>query len=431
MRRQDYIPRDSAIVKEIARQRTKTLSANALFLLAAFPYVSPINFGFDTQPYALLFSFLIALHVFTGKSVPKIPGVFVGLSLILLYATTLFVLSTDKQTAARSLAGYATLFLVTFASFWSVKDVIMKCFNSAVYVWLAVAVVQLMSNKLFGSFLVPRMSTSAARGVTSLAVEPSYYAVVCVFLLVLNDLFQSVGKQTDRKHALIMAILTFQMLLNFSGTGFLLLFVYLLGRLLANAVSQGSVAHLLVPLLLGAVVLVSFRTIDVLAQSRAGRILQAATMDPMSLVLSDASISDRLTHLLIPMFSLPYSKGIGLGLGTWSTYAPEISRSAGGVVERIAQYTISDTNSIRIMSGWGTAVFELGVFGILLIVLFVRSFLTRSSRARELSPVFISSGFTTLMVMFTAVPLAFPLFAYVFGLFLYYGRAQNVDSRAT
>lgn len=412
-----------------APSHTAVLSANILFLLSAFPYLSPVNFGIDTQPYALIFSILIAYLALADRSVLDIPGTLVWLLLIFFYASCLFAFSPDKLNAGKSLAGYATLFFVTYASYRSVKNVQIKWFNLSVYLWLFFGVAQVVIGRHFGSFLLPRMTTSDTRGVTSLAVEPSYYAIICVFLLVLNDAFQAIGKQEKKQHLRIMLLLILQMLITFSGIGFLFLMIYLMGNTLAIVVREGLVKRAPRLLLLGLLALIafaSFTMIPALEYSRAGRILEGMSGNTTGLLFFDGSIASRVTAAILPIYSFFYSHGLGLGLGTWSSNYQAISHYAGGAVETISQvgYTQS-TDAARIMSGWGTAVFELGIAGVLLIAIFIGSIIRGANQTGKISSVFISSGFTIFVLMFMAVPLTYPLFSYVLGLYLYYGHPLN------
>lgn len=397
--------------------------SNILMLYVIFPYVSPVNLGSDTQPFALLFSIFIifVLSVMT-KRILLTKELFV-LMLMFLYTCFMFMLSPEKTNAIRSLAGYATLFFVTYASYNTSKNIKTKWFNLAVYIWFSVAVVQLTVDKYFGDFLLPRMSTSESRGVTSLAVEPSYFAIVCVFLLLLNDLLKSLGKQKKLKHITIMSLLIFQIIITFSGMGFIFLLIYMGGKFISILAKEGIWKHKgkLVMICIAIVAtFLSFRTIDSLQQSRAGAILAAAIIDPKVVLIEDASIADRLSHAILPLYSIVYSSGIGLGMGTWTNYLPQLQSYAGGYVEVIAQYASPG----RIMSGWGTAIYELGILGLVYLIVYLRIMVGGSKRRKDISSEFVSAGITILLLMFMAVPLAFPLFSYMLGMYMYYGKKE-------
>lgn len=405
---------------------TRFQRANILMFLAIFPYVTPVNLGFDTQPFALLFSIIILLTLLASKSPLPMPRSIFTLLLMSVCASVLFLVSSDKLAALRSLTGYATLFAVTFSSYHTCRNINTKWFNFAVYMWFSVGLIQLTVNRFFGEFLLPRISTSEGRGITSLAVEPSYYAIVCVFLLLLNDFLRASGKQEKSKHMLITMLLIFQIVITYSGVGFVFLFVYMISKFIAILLKEGIRKHtgkLTIIAFSIVATFLAFRNIDVLEQSRAGVILRAAMVDPKLLLTSDGSIADRLTHAILPIYSLAYSSGIGLGLGTWSEHFPGLRDYAGGFIRQMAEHATGG----RIMSGWGTAIYELGILGFLYLIIFLQVMI-KGAKRKELSSVYVSSGITLFLLMFMAVPLAFPLFSYLLGMYMRYSsdNVQNV-----
>lgn len=409
--------------QERARNSLSSITAGFLFLLAAFPYISPVNLGFDTQPYCLLFAFLLTFVRITGsRSVTLTREVF-ALFLLLLVASILFIAGTNKSVGARSMAGYMTILFVTYAAYHHSYKLKIKWFNFSVYLWFAFGVIQTGYDKLFGSFLLPRMSTTETRGITSLAVEPSYAATICVFLLLMNDLFMNLNKQSKRKHLFISLLLILLTVLTLSGMGFLFLFVYFLSKIIAIVVSQGISKHLgkiFAIVVILTTVFISFRTIDKLEYSRAGFLLNIAVQDPKYLMISDASLADRLTNVILPVYSLPYSNFVGLGLGTWADNFLALRSYAGGFTEVMAQF--SNPDSTRIMSGWGTAIYELGIFGFGYLFIFLRIVRKGAKKRGKLSHLYISIGVTLTFLMALAVPLAFPLFSYLMGMCMYYNN---------
>lgn len=415
----------NTVIQEKIRNTLLLAVSNLLFLLSAFPYISPVNLGFDTQPFALLFSGVLFVIISMWKMSIKLNSMMFVLLLLFCCACLYFIINPNLV-AARSLAGYATLFFVTYASYTTSKYVKIKWFNFAVYVWFGVGVIQLFANKYFLSFLLPRMSTTEMRGVTSLAVEPSYYSVVCVFLLLINDLFKAVGKQGKKSYALITTLLLIQIVITKSGLGFVFLLVYLCSRFISFILKDGIAKHVGKLFLIGFTIImifVSFLTIDSLKYSRAGGVLGIAMIDPKLLLISDASIADRMTHAVLSFYSLLYSYGIGLGLGTWKQHFPDLRHHAGGFIEVMAQF--SSLNENRIMSGWGTAVYELGFLGLGYMVVFWRVMRKGWKKKNEISLLYISSGITIFLMMSMSVPLAFPLFSYTLGMYMYYGYKSN------
>ena len=146
----------------------------------------------------------------------------------------------------------------------------------------------------------------------------------------------------------------------------------------------------------------------------------------MTLLFTDQSLADRVSHVLLSFYSLLYSYGIGLGLGTWGDYSNLLTVSAGGRIEEIANMWLSTGG--RIMSGWGSVIYEIGIFGVLFVMVFLWIMFVGSRRNKEMKSVYFLSMLTIGFVMLMAVPIAFPLFGYTLGAFLYYAyRCQKLQ----
>jgi hypothetical protein len=387
----------------------------ALFLLAVFPYVSPVPTPFDTQPYALL-----AAAVVLGSAGHRhpvfIPGVLVPFAVVVAIAAAQILARGHIADTARSFVGYLSIPIISLAAFTTFKHVRAVHLVVATQAWLFFGLMQAAISKTFGSFLLPRLSTSSTRGVTSLAVEPSYYAVVCIFFLVLSDVLYSDGRLSRRQHVLILTTSIVQILLARAGLGILLLFIYLFAKLISQA-RIGQLIKGATGLTLGVWVFVrAFQDIRVLKETRVGRQLEIALSDPISLLTSDGSAADRLGHVLISHLCV-LDHPLGFGPGNWYERARELAAEIGGFTYRLAQVNLSVGNN-RIMSGWGAGFFELGAGGFLLLgaffVLMARGWARSPRHGRG---VYVSSAITIYFVMLMAVPLAFPLFGYTLGVF--------------
>ena len=403
-----------------------TTISNILLLLVLFPYISLSYTPYDTQPYTLIFSFFIfSILVVKKKNNLSFPRPLGCILLIFLYAICIYHLFSDHVYAYRSLAGYASIFFIALASYKTFKYINVKYYIISVFIWLFFGVVQLTTDKYFCSWLLPRMSSSIERGVTSLAVEPSYYAIVCIFLLILNDIFYIADKYNKLLYFIIMILLSFQILISLSGLGLLFLTIFFFAKIISVLLSGGIVRNFITVCFCGMVsffFILSFLYIPELQSTRGGALLTNAINDPIMLFYADGSIADRASHLLLSFYSLIYSHGIGLGLGTWNNNVYALINSAGGWIEEIASVDLSIGG--RILSGWGSAFFELGIVGVFLFltVLWIMFFGMR--RNRKMRSVYLSSSIVIFSIMCMAVPLAFPLFGYIIGIFLYYNYSD-------
>lgn len=394
------------------------------FFLCLFPYISLIDTPFDTQPYAIAFSFVLLFLLFTLKKDLKLPVILLPFIFVFAYSLFIFLVrSSDWSNGLRSLIGYASVCFIAIGSYHTFNQVKGKHFATAVMIWFIFGVIQLLVNKDFGSFLLSRLSTSDDRGVTSLAVEPSFYSIICIFFFVLNDVFYARGDYSKSIYRILFLLITAQIFFARAGVGIVLFFIYLGAKVISKRKFVNIVTGLIGVLVVFGIVVCLYLYSPSLQLTRVGMLLNYLIHDPIKLIQSDGSIADRLVHIFISHLSLFYSYGIGYGLGNWNEYALEIAFRAGGIVLQLANVNI--TLSGRIMSGWGTAIFELGIVGILFLASFL--FLMRKGWKKtknQMKSVYLSSAITIFFTMLMAVPLAFPLFGYVIGIF---AKIQNKD----
>jgi hypothetical protein len=156
----------------------------ALFVFSLFPYLSIIPIPTDTQPYAVVFAALIFL---TGRSVALPLPIWI-LFAVMVIATIVYLATGATFNGLRSMVGYASVFLVSAAvlilAFHGIR-LSDRMLDVAVYIWLVVGVAQRFISSDFLAIILTRSGTSEGRGVTSLAVEPSAYATMMLFILII------------------------------------------------------------------------------------------------------------------------------------------------------------------------------------------------------------------------------------------------------
>jgi hypothetical protein len=404
-----------------AKPTPEGILANLLFLLAAFPYVSIIPLSSDLQPYTLLLAVVLAAAFLMNPGRPlRLPRPVWVLGLLLFYAGFVYLARSEPRYGLRSMAGYASVFFITVAAYKAFPRLKTGTFLFAVSVWAAVGALQVFYRKDFAASLLARMATSSVRGVTSLAVEPSYYAFTCMFFLVLNALLYRRGRYGRRLYHALNVLLYAQIFITYSGMGlvfFALLFATRAVEMLVTKSGIKAVAKLAAAGLVFTGLVFLFFRVPSFQNTRAGVILRRAAANPLVLVFLDASISDRATHIVLSFYSLSYTRGLGLGLGTWTDHVEELAGAAGGWAERLALANRVSTEAGRIMSGWGAAAYELGAVGLVYIVL-VWALILKTARGPGDRPARISraANLSLLFVMIlAAVPLATPLFGFLLG----------------
>jgi len=411
--------------------------SNIYFLLIAFPYVTFfIPTISDLQPYGLIFSFLIFMfYLIVGKKI-SFPPIFLMILLVFFYSLFLFFIKSNFILGLRSIANYASYFFITFAAYKLFKYIKVKYFFLAVYVWFFFGIVQTFFVRNFGSVFLNRISTSISRGagVTSLAVEPSYYAIICVNLLILNDLFFSLEYYQKKKYIFIFMILSIQIGLSLSGMGLVFFSIYLLLKIVAyylfNKVNNLNklLIKILKLILFIFIVILLFYTIYnglfVFENSRPTNILKSLinTKKLGNFLKKDASVALRMSHILLSFSSIRFSNGIGFGLGTWQENFSILISNSGKFISNL--YNVRPIIGSKPMSGWGGIIFELGIIGVIPILFFVfisaKSFIFRS----DLRGVILINFIIQMLLVAMALPFGFPLFHFINGIliFLYHNK---------
>jgi hypothetical protein len=128
----------------------------------------------------------------------------------------------------------------------------------------------------------------------------------------------------------------------------------------------------------------------------------------------DGSVGERASHILLSGISLYESKGIGYGPGTWNAHAQELVAASPDWVQRMT-FRKFDLGG-RVMSGWGAALFEIGIVGVLLGATIVYVMVRSVLMDRKLIMASLMSTLLVIAVMLGAVPLALPVFGYIVGI---------------
>lgn len=142
------------------------------------------------------------------------------------------ILTSPNINGIRILSNYFSLFIISFATYLVLTDlrrIPYNLFVYIVYIWGIVGLIQLFY-PTFLSFLTLRGAYGGptyGRGVSSLAVEPTFYGMICVFLMMINYInFRNMPKYKFTKLVCIIQLIFFfplHHMLHGAYIGFLLL----------------------------------------------------------------------------------------------------------------------------------------------------------------------------------------------------------------
>ena len=386
-----------------APDRVAVRAMVSLLLLAAFfPYVELVPLGTDTQPYALIIA-----AVLTGASVHKR----VRRELVVLFfpfGVSLLMLITDgaTYTGLRSVSNYASIAVIPYAVSLGMRadrDLFATMLRVAVYGWLAAACLQIAFGPDVLVPLLPSVRTSGARGVTSLAPEPTHYGMQCLFMLLLV-----VMEFRGARRVWLAALLIAQVLLFARSAMAGLFLVILVGLYLLTYINSPRrilFIALLIGGTLGGLIVVARTGLFQLQSSRLFSLGTAVLRHPTYLFLVDASGNQRFSNILFSVYGFLQSGMVPHGFGTFADY---VSTVAPRFQEIIAHPGGED----RIMSGYGAALFELGVVGAV-IPAAITVAMWRFYRAEPAQ--FILYVVMLHLMLLTAIPLANPIIGVIIG----------------
>lgn len=368
-----------------------------IFLLGVFfPFVRVTPLETDVQPLALVFSVLFILCVKNWRLPVSVSLLFVPV----FFLPLILWLGGFNFDGVRGAMSYISLFCISAASYFLIRDRIVwseRFLKSIICIWCGVALIQILGDREFLSFLLPRVSTTAGRGVVSLAPEPTFYGIIILFF----GFFLFV----EKKLSWFWTLVILGQILILARSSMVALFLLILGSVyLFFSLSL----RLLVwtTLLLGSGIWILFTFYEQeLTGSRLYMLFQLALKSPILIVTQDESGNDRFLHIFFSVLGFFDNYGLPHGFSRFVQY----------MSEKMGEYhalVLNLTKGDRIMSGYGAALFEMGFIGLFIPVavgLTLWQYFHQSRRLRVTFVVFFS------IIMFSAIQLSFPPLGFMVG----------------
>lgn len=368
---------------------THTLFEFLTYFFCFFPYIKILPMNTDTQPYAAIVCFFVFIIKFNNKMNKSI----VWLLILLILSLTIGILSLASS-FFRDIFGFFSVFIICYSALFFLET---RGFNEKLFyffslIWIIVGIVQLILDRSFLSFLLPSMRTSDTRGVTSLAVEPSYFGIILLFFILINFLID--GKK------IWYFIYSFCIILLSQST---MIILYLsLFFILYFFERQKILFFFFSIILLALLLLISNLSIN----SRLIELLQQLIkIGPLALVKLDTSINDRIGHIFYSFKGFVNNYFLPNGFDHWGTYlAKELPK----------QNFFYGLSTGRIMSTYGSCLFNLGFIGLILPIVYIKNIL----QIRQKDIKFVLFVFLNIFFL-TAIPVAFPLIGFLLALIIH------------
>ena len=381
--------------------------ASLCTVLIAFPYCSVVFFPSDLQPLALgsVIAFLI-YYTLVGKLSEYLNPLLTPLIFVCLYFLILGI--ANSNIVQRSLGAYVSIAAFSTFAYIATRNRLIssKLFLVICGVWVGIGVLQSVIDPDIATFLLRSARTTPGRGVVSLAPEPSYFGIQCLFLWVCLDnlsMDKNIRRIAKLGLALAIVLLSKSMLaliflvlivtLNFI-TAYRAISLYLTGFVVASCALASSLG--IMPEAVDAMV-------GILPEGRMQNLVSMAAQNPSSLFTLDASGNQRFTDIFLPLLSFwdSFPSAFGFPPDSWGDF----------VATNFSDFTFlwyPKTNSSHPMSAYGQAIFELGFVGLLIPAVAHTAFY-RSTRMNSANNIFL------LILMFMAISLAYPLFGFLVG----------------
>lgn len=383
-------------------------SLGRLFVL--FCTIPWVNFGLnsmDSQPWPVVFGLLYLLTLSINFGYKKFVFLLFGL---VSFSLAVGLLRPETQIdflLFRGVTNYFSFFILLFAfmGFLKKNGLPLNILVVINVVWLIAGILQVISPGMLTAFVVER--TTIDRGVTSLAPEPTFFAIYLFFntwIILISSSYRPTRKLVVLVLINIFAILVLAM--SSMGAVYLLVSIVLTALFLCfrkkinkNVVEYGV-------LTVGLLIVVSVLILYFFEDSRLVKLISIASSTPwINLFELDASINLRLSHVVLPFHGFFYNYGIPGGFHGFGALSQNLAASYDGYF----WYGLGDN---KIMSWIGSFLYELGWGGLIFIIILFASLLDGTRRRTfELILLFI--------LLLSAVPVAFPLIPLIFASFIH------------
>lgn len=383
---------------------------NVFFFFALMPYVSPIPLGSDVQIITGLIGYLIiGFLLLKDKFLVNPRELFIFL---LGFIFIVYVNPNESTYQFRKAIGPLYAFGVYFVA-KKYKDYIsLRVIDLVLVIYFLGAIVQYISPSLFQSsfeFLIreSKYSTGTNRGVTSLAPEPSFLGIVCIYILLIQDwAYIRFNSTKDKMYYFRMFMAIFMILLSKSGAGYILLFLF---------IALKSTSYLKKYWILMSIVLISFIFLVFKIENISGNkgvsdlVSVLKSTSPKDL-LRVSSLSNRVNPVIVGVAGA-IEKPFGRGSGSFTSQAKKVYLEKG--IDKIYPFYMRDRLLYEIssdsVSTFGKYIFEYGIFFVIYLFLVLIGLDFRQSGP--------FTAFLLLSGLLFSLPIVYPPLWLIFGFY--------------
>jgi hypothetical protein len=385
-----------------------------IFIISSFmPWVGIPEF--DSQPFPVIFCVLFLLLNY--QNLPKLLAdhkYIMVLFLIIISALLLCVINNYSLSfdflLIRGLYNYLgfAMLITGYLLYFKIYKFPVLTLLIINLLWILVGVVQIFHPSIVSDFVAYR--TTEGRGMPSLAPEPTFFGI---FLFFISWIYLI---RSDYKINLKVKLIIF---VNFLSVLFLakssLIILYLSIVFFLYFILRCKIKYKLFIIFFTGILLLLLNYIDFdTVSSRIAYFIKVFYSNPLLFFSSDESANQRLSNIVLPIHGLIYNYFVPGGFYSYSNVVNEIIP----FYDEFFFYSYDDS---KIMSWLGAMVYELGFFGIIIIyIIMIYSYNGSNRRFLEI--------LILLILLASAIPIAFPLVPFIFALFLYKNSNTKLKS---
>jgi hypothetical protein len=277
----------------------------------------------------------------------------------------------------------------------------------SVIIYLFFGILQKFYDRRFGDFFLSSFrAADGFRGSNSLTTEPSFYSNQMIFLFILILFITSYDKTNKETliNKIFLSLIVFQITFLSQAITGIIWIIFLLSLI---AISYRKYFLLFSIFLI--LPIISYLSSLSSRASRLNSFFYILNNNPEQLFTKDESINQRIADIIISTYGffskLPLS--FGDGTNSWNNFIYDNYINFKFII-------FPSLNSNKIMSGYGTVLFEIGIIGLLIIIIPYFFFILRTK-----NPLNISIGIFFSLFMFSAVQLSNPLFGFIYGYIIF------------
>lgn len=367
----------------------KLIIGNLLMASTFFPYLSFLKTPFSLQPYSLIFSLFYIL--FAENINFKIRNLLWLPIISALGALSLAAIGGDTLNIIRSLYNYfafAILLPTYFLILSNSKIIIKDWIKIASTIYFLTGIIQLLVDHSFMSCCVANIQDQdilliSGRGVASLSPEPTFFGFISCILIFLSYIYKD-------KYSFIINIIS---LIYLSRSSLAIACIFLVFTFFIFSKAKFYIKLIA----FGVSWFLIYITISVLPESlRIVNLLRLIYNNDISSAFSDESVEGRFYHIITPFISSFDNYFLPFG------------------------YVGLPNGDPRILSGFGSIIYELGFIGFPVIFLFFYVYIKINREFKKMR--FLYLGFLYLAWL-NANQIGMPLFIFFFTI-LFFGTKK-------